>query len=921
MDEVNENTDDVNANTDDVNVNVNVKVNTENENIKDLFIEHEMKESYLTFAMSVIMSRALPDVRDGLKPSQRRILVAMNDLKLAPKAKFRKCAKICGDTTGNYHPHGETVVYPTLVRMGQDFNYRYPLVKGQGNFGTVDGDPPAAMRYTEAKMTSTTMELMEDLTLNTVDYQQNYDETRFEPSVLPAKFPNLLCNGCSGIAVGMATSIPPHNVTEICDGIIRTIDNPDITIDELMTIIKGPDFPTGAIICGTYGIRDGYTTGRGTVVVRAKVHTEDLKNNRKQLVVTDIPYQINRERILERIAELVKEDVLHGISEVRNESDRDGNRLVIELKRGEEEEVILNKLYRHTNLQDTFSINMIAIVDGRPQTLNLKQMIVAYKDHRIEVIIRRTQFLMARAKERAHILEGLKIALDNIDEVIKIIKASQNVMIASESLISRFAFSEVQAKAILEMRLQRLTNLEQDKIEEEYRKLCEDIKDYQHILDNESRVFDIIKTDLNEIKLKFSDPRRSEIAGELDEFRREDFITEENVTVTITHDGYIKRIPLTTYRQQHRGGKGVIGADLKAGDFVEHLFIASSHDYILFFTNQGKVYWLKVYDIPELDRTSKGRAIVNVLELRENEQITSMIPVREFDKRQLVMATQMGTIKKVVLEAFGRPKRGGIIAITLDPGENLIGVKLTTGDQELILGTEQGKAIRFSENEVRSMGRAARGVRGIRLQENDNVNDLVVVNKDSTLLTVCENGFGKRTAFDEYRAQTRGGLGVINIKISERNGKVIGLKVVTEDDELMIITSAGKVIRTPINQTRIIGRNTQGVKLISIGKNDKLVAIASFVVEDEEEKNKFDGEIDGELDGQTDGQINSETEGLTDGEINSERQIDDEIKDEAGTQSSGDEYETEVGTENESETETEDESESESEDDNETEEE
>ncbi|MGR3319751.1 MAG: DNA gyrase subunit A [Candidatus Anammoxibacter sp.] len=833
-----------------------------NENIKELSIENEMKDSYLTFAMSVIMSRALPDVRDGLKPSQRRILVAMNDLKLAPRAKFRKCAKICGDTTGNYHPHGETVVYPTLVRMGQDFNYRYPLVQGQGNFGSLDGDPPAAMRYTEAKMTGVSMDLMEDLASDTVDFRPNYDETRLEPVVLPGKFPNLLCNGCSGIAVGMATSIPPHNVTEICDGIINVVDNPDVSIDDLMKIIKGPDFPTGATICGTSGIREGYTTGRGTVVVRAKIHIETSESGRKKIVVTEIPYQINRERILERIAELVKEDVLHGISEVRNESDRDGNRLVIELKRGEDEDVIMNKLYKHTKLQDSFSLNMISIVGGRPQTMNLKQMLVAYIDHRKDVIRRRTAFLLKRAKERAHILEGLLIALSNIDAVIKIIRASKTVAEASEQLMSQFSLSELQAKAILEMRLQRLTGLEQGKIKEEHEKICADIEGYNAILNNEKLVFDIIKEDLCEIKEKFADDRRSVIGEELAEFRVEDFIEEEDVAVTITHEGYVKRIPLTTYKQQHRGGKGVIGADLREGDFVENLFVASTHDYIMFFTNQGRVYWLKVYDVPELDRTAKGRAIINLLELKENEQITSMIPVREFDERRLVMATQRGTIKKVILSAFGKPKRGGIIAITLEEGENLIGVKLTHGDQELMLGTILGKAIRFSENHVRSMGRTARGVRGIRLQKDDVVIDLVVVNKEAALLTVCENGYGKRTSFEEYRVTARGGQGVKNIIVSDRNGKVIGMKVVKDEDDLMMITSDGQIVRTPVSQTRTIGRNTQGVKLISVKKGDKLVSVAHVINEksDENDGNDNDADNDNGDDSNNENSDNNENE-------------------------------------------------------------
>ncbi|MGR3218738.1 MAG: DNA gyrase subunit A [Candidatus Anammoxibacter sp.] len=851
-----------------------------NENIKEVSIENEMKDSYLTFAMSVIMSRALPDVRDGLKPSQRRILVAMNDLKLAPRAKFRKCAKICGDTTGNYHPHGETVVYPTLVRMGQDFNFRYPLVQGQGNFGSLDGDPPAAMRYTEARMTGISMDLMEDLALDTVDFKPNYDETRFEPIVLPGKFPNLLCNGCSGIAVGMATSIPPHNVNEICDGIINVIDNPDVSIDDLMKIIKGPDFPTGAIICGTSGIREGYITGRGTVVVRAKLHIETTETGRKKIVVTEIPYQINREKILERIAELVKEGVLHGISEIRNESDRDGNRLVIELKRGEEEDVVMNKLYKHTKLQDSFSLNMISIVKGKPQTMNLKQMLVAYIEHRKEVIRRRTEFLLKRAKERAHILEGLLIALSNIDAVIKIIRASKTVVEAGAQLMSQFSLSELQAKAILEMRLQRLTGLEQGKIKEEHEKICVDIEGYNAILSNEQLVLDIIKEDLFEIKGKFTDGRRSEIGEELAEFRVEDFITEEDVAVTITHEGYVKRIPLTTYKQQHRGGKGVIGADLREGDFVENLFIASTHDYIMFFTDQGRVYWLKVYDVPELDRTAKGRAIINLLELKENEQITSMIPVREFDERQLVMATQRGTIKKVILSAFGKPKRGGIIAITLEEGENLIGVKLTHGNQELMLGTELGKAIRFSENQVRSMGRTARGVRGIRLQKGDVVNDLVVVDEEAALMTVCENGYGKRTSFKEYRVTTRGGQGVKNIIVSDRNGKVICLKVVKDEDDLMMITSDGQIVRTPVSQTRTIGRNTQGVKLISVKDGDKLVSVAHVINEKSDDANDNDeNEDDGNNDGSNDTNENEtppEPDSIENGDIDDNEKPQDE---------------------------------------------
>lgn len=802
------------------------------ENIKELFIEEEMKDSYLNYAMSVIMSRALPDVRDGLKPSQRRILVAMNDLNLGPRSKFRKCAKIAGDTTGNYHPHGEQVVYPTLVRMAQDFNYRYPLIQGQGNFGSIDGDPPAAMRYTEARMTEATMIIMEDLEKDTVNYVPNYDDTRTEPVVLPSKFPNLLCNGCSGIAVGMATSIPPHNVNEICEGITLVIDNPDVTVDELMKVIKGPDFPTGAHICGTAGIKEGYRTGRGTITVRAKAHIETSKSGKKSIVVTEIPYQLNRDNILERIAELVREEQIKGISDIRNESDREGSRLVIDLKKGEEEEVVLNQLYKHTKLQDTFSIIMIALVNNRPVTLNLKEMLVYYIEHRKIIIQRRTKYLLEKAQARAHILEGLRIALQNIDEIIQLIKTSNSVEHARQRLMNQFSLSEAQASAILDMRLQRLTGLEQEKIEEEYKKLCADIKEYQAILASEKLVLNIIKKDIEEIENRFGDKRRTEIVDAVTELDLEDLIAEENVVVIISHEGYIKRLPLTSYRKQHRGGKGVSGADMKEGDFIEHLFVASTHDYILFFTDQGRVYWQKVYDIPQMGRTSKGRAIINLLEIKEGENVTSLIPVRVFDERQLVMATSNGIIKKTPLCAYGNPKKGGIIAINLDDGDKLIGVKLTNGKQDIILGTEQGKAMRFSEEDVRTMGRVTHGVKGITLKDNDKVKGIVIVDENASLLTVCANGFGKRTDFAEYPAHHRGGQGVINIKTTDRNGNVVALIDVRDDDELIMITAKGMVIRTPVNTIRSIGRNTQGVKLFSVEEGDMLVSVARVIPEE-----------------------------------------------------------------------------------------
>ncbi len=805
------------------------------ENIKELFIEEEMKDSYLSYAMSVIMSRALPDVRDGLKPSQRRILVAMNDLSLGPRSKSRKCAKIAGDTTGNYHPHGEQVVYPTLVRMAQDFNYRYPLVKGQGNFGSIDGDPPAAMRYTEARMTEVTMILMEDLERDTVNYVPNYDDTRTEPVVLPSKFPNLLCNGCSGIAVGMATSIPPHNANEICDGITMVIDNPDVTIEELMNAIKGPDFPTGAMICGTQGIKDGYLTGRGTIIVRARAHTETSKSGRKSIVITEIPYQLNRDNILERMAELVKNDILKGISDIRNESDREGSRLVIDLKKGEDEEVVLNQLYKHTKLQDSFSIIMIALVGNRPETLNLKQMLVYYIEHRKVVIVRRTKYLLEKAQARAHILEGLMIALQDIDKIIKLIRSSESVESARQGLMSKFSLSEIQANAILDMKLQRLTGLEQGKTEEEYKKLCVAIKEYQDILAQEKLVMDIIKKDVVEIKERFGDKRRTEIVGAVTALNMEDLIAEENVVVTISHEGYIKRSPLASYRKQHRGGKGVTGAETKEGDFLEHLFVALTHDYILFFTDQGRVYWQKVYDIPQMGRTSKGRALINLLELKEGENVTSLIPARDFDTRQLVMATSHGIIKKTELSAYGNPKKGGIIAINLDEGDKLICVKLTNGKQDIILGTEQGKAMRFSEENVRTMGRVTHGVKGIKLKNKDRVVGMVVVDENASMLTVCEKGYGKRTDFSEYPAHHRGGQGVINIKTTDRNGNVVAVIDARDTDELIMITAKGMIIRTPVNTIRAIGRNTQGVTLFSVDEGDKVVSVARVVPEETEE--------------------------------------------------------------------------------------
>jgi len=695
----------------------------QNEKIRDVVIEEELKDSYLTYSMSVIISRALPDVRDGLKPSQRRLLVAMNDLSLGPRTKFRKCAKIVGDCSGNYHPHGDQTIYPTLVRMAQDFSLRYRLVDGQGNFGSIDAAPPAAMRYTEARMTALATEMLGDLQRNAVDFAPNYDETRQEPTVLPGKFPNLLANGSSGIAVGMATSIPPHNLGEILDSVIHLIEHPDCSIDELATIIQGPDFPTGALICGRSGILDGYRTGRGALTVRAKAHVETRKDGRKSIIITAIPYQLSKAGIIERIADLVKNGSLEGISDLRDESDREGMRLVIELKRGEEDSVVLNQLYKQTSLQTTFSVNMIALVNSRPKLLTLKELLRAFIDHRVDVIRRRTQFLLDRALERAHILEGLLIALDHIDEVIAIIRASKDVPSARDQLVARFKLSEKQAQAILDMRLQRLTGLEREKLEQEYATVKNEIESYRAILADEDLVLDIIREDCYELRDRYADPRRTEIIGDVGEFNLEDLIADEAVAVTVTHSGYIKRTPIDTYRRQHRGGQGISGGATKDDDFLEQLFIGSTHDYILHITDHGQLHWLKVYDIPQLGRASRGRSVANLLSLDSGENICASLAVRNFDDRFLVLVTDRGTIKKTELSAYGRPQRGGIVAMNLDAGERVIGARITTGSDHIIVGTARGYAIRFKETDARPMGRATHGVRAIALRQNDHVVD------------------------------------------------------------------------------------------------------------------------------------------------------------------------------------------------------
>lgn len=792
-------------------------------------LEDELKNSYLTYAMSVIVSRALPDVRDGMKPSQRRILLAMNDLNLGPSSKFRKCAKIAGDTSGNYHPHGEAVVYPTLVRMAQSFNMRYPLIQGQGNFGSIDGDPPAAMRYTEARLTAPSVNMLEDMEKDTVDFVSNYDETREEPTVLPAKFPNLLVNGSVGIAVGMSTSIPPNNLTEICDGIIELIENPDIEVEALCDIIKGPDFPTGAIICGAKDVRRAYCTGRGIVKVRSMAEVEEKKNGREAIVFKEIPYQLNKAKVIEKIADLVKDGKITGISDVRDESGRkDPVRIVVDLKRGENSDVILNQLYKYTLLQSSFSIIMLALVNGRPQLLNIKEMIYHFIEHRKEIIRRRTLFLLKKAEKRHHIVEGLILALNHIDEVIKVIRGSQDTKEAKSSLSKKWELSMQQADAIVQMRLGALTNLEFSKLDDERKTLEEQIATFKGILGDPQKILAIIKEETIAIRDKYGDQRRTKIGTAIEAFVLEDIIADDQSVVLITHEGYIKRTPVDTYSKQHRGGKGVTGTGMKQGDIVKDFFIASAHQYILFFSNYGKVYWLKVYDIPEMSRTAKGRALVNLLNLDNDENISSVIPVREFDSRWLVMATRNGIIKKTALSAFSRPNKSGIRAINLDEGDRLISTVLTDGEQDLIIGTKLGRACRFNETEVRPLGRAARGVRGCRLLGDDIVIGMVVVRDDHSLLTICEKGYGKRSAYEAYRLTRRGVQGVLNFRRTEKTGDVVAIVSVRDEDQVMIITTKGMVIRMGTASLRILSRATQGVKLIRLKKNDAVVSVAKL---------------------------------------------------------------------------------------------
>ena len=808
---------------------------TRNEKVVPILIEQEMKDSYISYAMSVIVGRALPDVRDGLKPVHRRILYAMRELGLEHHRPYKKAARIVGEVLGKYHPHGDLAVYDALVRMVQDFSLRYPIVDGQGNFGSVDGDAPAAMRYTEARLSQVAESILEDIDKETVDFAPNFDETLSEPLVLPSALPNLIANGSNGIAVGMATNIPPHNLREVVTGIAALIDNPDTTVDQLMKIVTGPDFPTGGIICGRDGIKEAYRTGRGLLKVRAKAHIETLKGGKNVIVVTEIPYQVNKANLIESIAGLVQEKKLEGISDLRDESDKEGTRVVIELKRDSIAQVVLNQLYKHTQLETSFGVIMLALVQNRPRVLNLKELLWEFIQHRKVVVIRRTEYELRKARERAHILEGLKKALANLDAIIQLIKKSESPQVAKDGLMKKFDFSAIQAQSILEMQLQRLTHLEREKIEQEYLDLIKKIQLYESILKSERKVLEIVKEETLKIGERFGDDRRTELVREVEALEVEDLIAEENVVITISHAGYIKRLPVDAYRRQRRGGVGVTGAEVREEDFVEHLFIASTHDVILFFTTSGKVHWLKVHEVPQASRTAKGKAIANLLALGANETLSTFVSIREYDDQHfLIMATKSGTIKKTPLVEYSNPRKGGIVGITLEAGDELIEVEVTDGRQEILLATKQGKAIRFPEEQVRTVGRAGKGVRGITLAKGDEVIAMQIAKPRFTVLTVTELGFGKRSKIEEYRQQSRGGKGVINIKTTKRNGLAVGLKTVTDDDELMLMTREGMAVRCPIKDIRVTGRSAQGVRLIRLKASDRVSAVARVVPEEEE---------------------------------------------------------------------------------------
>ncbi|MBA3443526.1 MAG: DNA gyrase subunit A [Gemmatimonadales bacterium] len=805
------------------------------ERILPRLIEEEMQQSFINYSMSVIVSRALPDVRDGLKPVHRRILYAMNELGLVPGRGYKKSATVVGDVLGKYHPHGDGSVYDALVRMVQQFSLRYPLVDGQGNFGSVDGDPAAAYRYTEARLTRIAMTMLEDIDRNTVDFQSNFDDRLQEPTVLPAKIPNLLVNGSSGIAVGMATNIPPHNLREVVKAVQLLVDNPDATIGELRKAIKGPDFPTGAYIYGREGIKEAYETGRGRVVMRARAQIEEKEtSNRSQIVVTEIPYQVNKENLVKAIAELASEKKIEGIVNINDESDKEGMRIVIELKRDTIPNVVLNQLYKHTQMQTTFGVIMLALTNGAPKIMNLKELLQHFIDHRHKVIVRRTQFDLDAAQAREHILDGLKIAVDNIDEVIKIIRKSEDTPEADAKLRKRFGFSEKQSDAILNMRLAKLTGLEIEKLDAELKEVRATIKDLKSILASKPKRMAILKEEMEEVGGTFGDDRRTEIVADQGEFTVEDLIAEEDMVITVSHGGYIKRIPITTYKRQRRGGRGLNGADLKADDWVEHLFIASTHDYLMFFSNRGQVYWLKVHEIPQAGRAARGKPVVNCIAIRPDEQIASLVPVREFTEDQsLIFATRQGTVKKTVLSAYGNVRANGICGINVEKDDELIDVQVCDQNSDIILATKDGMSIRFHHSDVRDMGRATTGVKGIELEKGDEVIGMVVVRRDASLLVVSEKGFGKRSELSDYRVQKRGGKGIITLKKTDKTGSIVALKEVIPDDELMMITRHGVIIRLPVDGIRVIGRNTQGVKVMNLDSGDAVVDVARVVKEDE----------------------------------------------------------------------------------------
>jgi len=816
------------------------------ENTRPVDLKEEMKRSYLDYAMSVIVGRALPDVRDGLKPVHRRVLYGMWESGTLSNRPYKKSARIVGDVMGKYHPHGDSAIYDTVVRLAQDFSMRYELVDGQGNFGSIDGDTAAAMRYTEVRLTRMAEELLrDDIDKETVAWIENYDGSESEPEVLPARFPNLLVNGSSGIAVGMATNIPPHNLGEVVDALKLYIDDDEVSLDRLMEVLPGPDFPTGGFIHGTGGIREAYASGRGTIHVRAKVDIEELGNDRNSLVVREIPYQVNKTRLIERIAELVREKRVDGISDLRDESDRDGIRIVIELKRGEIPEVILNTLYKLTPMQTSFGMNMLAIVDNQPQVLALHEFLRHFLDHRKRVVVRRSRFDLRRAEERAHVLEGILQALDHLDEVIATIRASQTPADARQNLIEGFELSEVQAQAILEMRLQRLTGLEREKVLEEHRELTATIDRLRAILSSDALVLDEIRSELDEIREAYGDARRTELLHATGDITIEDMIADEEMVITVTNTGYVKRSPLSLYRAQLRGGKGRLGMTTKEGDVVEQLYVASAHSYILVFTEKGHVYWLKVHQIPEFGPAARGRAIVNLLNLEADEKVASTVAVRDFKEGYLFFATEKGTVKKSALSAYGNPRADGIIAIRIDEGDRLLGVQVTDGESDIFLATRKGLSIRFSETAARPMGRATRGVRGIALRAGDQVVSMAALSPEGAILTVSENGYGKRTQSKEYRVQGRGGKGLINLKVSQKTGEVVGVHQVVDGDEVMLISQQGKLIRTPVVGVSMIGRSTQGVRVMDLDAEDQLVAMAK-IAKDDETDDENDAETDGE---------------------------------------------------------------------------